>query len=49
MEKSKIGNCDTCNAPDSQWRCDPYDSEILNNYSKKFMCDNCYNLRCEEI
>lgn len=31
------------------WRVDPYDSEINEDYTKKWMCQDCYDLRSDEI
>ena len=28
---------------------DPYDSEILEDYTQRYICEKCYNLQCEEI
>jgi hypothetical protein len=28
---------------------DPYEAEINNNYTKIFMCEDCYQIACEEI
>lgn len=42
--------CDCCmKEPATMYDSDPYEAEINNNYTKIFMCEQCYQNACDEI
>ena len=41
--------CEYCGNPEAIYREDPYNSEILNDYTKHWICDICYQEQLNEI
>lgn len=45
------GECDWCHQikPDIEWRADPFQRDVYDTIDERWMCRDCYELRCDEI
>ena len=48
-ENYNIPHCIGCGSKNCSFVEDPYSSEINGDYTKYWLCDNCYNESCEDI
>lgn len=50
FDYDELERCEECGSTeDVKYRTDPYRSELYGDDSKRYICDSCYKISCEEI